>query len=163
MALAAEVAPRGIELLVIKGQYIVFGLTDSPLIRPMCDADALVVTGSIARMVRVLRESERFAVVGDNVSTKVVADLSTRTPLDLHRWPLPPRFGRMRAAELKSRAHRAPRAFGPHLLVPDPTDAAAIAIANFVKDSVGATGPKRLELDLTSRVQHASFGAAALG
>ncbi len=41
--------------------------------------------------------------------------------------------------------------------MPDPIDAAAIAIANYVKDSVGATGPRRLGLDLASLSEHAGL------
>ncbi len=110
IALAAEVAPIGVELLVLKGLYIAFAVADSPLLRPMDDADALVVSGSFAQAVAAVRDSKRFELVGENISTKIVVDRHNGMAIDLHRWPLPPRFGRMRAAALRSRARRAPRA-----------------------------------------------------
>ncbi len=113
IALAAEIAPIGVQLLVLKGMYISFGLANGHLLRPMCDADALVVSGSLGRAVRTLCNGKRFAVVVDNISTQMMIDRSNGAFIDLHRWPLPPRFGCMSAAALRLNARPASAAFGP--------------------------------------------------
>lgn len=148
IALAAELAPHGVEMLVMKGLFIAFATADAPWLRPMADADALVVGGSLGRAADVVRSSARFRLVFDNTSTKVFQDRQNKVLLDLHRWPLPPRFGRLSTKSLRARAHQSPEIFGPHLLVPEATDAAVIAVANYVKDCFGSTGPQRLADDL---------------
>jgi hypothetical protein len=56
--------------------------------------------------------------------------------VDLHRLPLPLFFGAMRSSEIRRRARRHP-AFDNQVLVPDPDDAACMAVAHFVKDCLG--------------------------
>jgi hypothetical protein len=148
VALAAELTPKGIELLVIKGVYVAFVLADGPWGREMLDADAIVVRGSFSRAVDYVRASPAYQIICDDWSTKTIAHRATRAAIDLHRLPLPPAFGRVSLSALRARARTLPDVFGPHVLVPDPLDAAACAVAHYVKDIIGHRGPGRLVLDL---------------
>ncbi len=49
MAMARELAPVGVELLIIKGVYLNFIAAPTPGYRSVADADAVVVRGSFAR------------------------------------------------------------------------------------------------------------------
>jgi hypothetical protein len=162
LALAAELAPLGIELLAIKGVYVAFVLADEPWARGMLDADAIVVRGSFARAIDRVRASPAFEIVCDDWSTKTIAHRPSAGIIDLHRLALPPGFGRVSLLALRARARKLPDVFGPHLLVPDAIDAAAFAIANYVKDIVGRKGHGRLALDLDHLVTRAGLAPAPL-
>jgi len=146
--LAAEVAPLGVELLVVKGIYLAFAVARSPSFRPVVDADLVVVRGSFARAVAHVRRTVGWTVDESNWSTHAIVDRATFAVIDLHRRPLPPHFGRMRKAALRRRSRPLEDRFGPHLRVPDPLDAAALAVAHFTKDNLGVIGHGKLAADL---------------
>jgi len=146
--LAADLAPLGVELLVVKGVYLAFAVAESPSFRPVVDADLIVVRGSFARAVAHIRRTVGWTIDESNWSAHAVVDRNTGAAIDLHRRPLPPRFGRVRKGALRRRSRRIEDRFGPHLRVPDPLDAAALAIAHFTKDNLGVIGHGKLATDL---------------
>ncbi len=162
MAMAQELAPVGVELLIIKGVYLNFIAAPTPGYRSVADADAVVVRGSFARATEALRHSKEWVCSSDDWSTKTYAWRRGEAHVDVHRLPLPLRFGRMRTEVLRRNAARRPEVFGPHLLVPDPLDAAAISIGNYVKDSLGAVGHGLLATDLRVLIDRGAIRPDAL-
>ncbi len=147
--MAARLAPMGIELLVVKGIYFAFALGADPARRSMLDADAIVVKGSFDAAVDRLRSAGDLQPVGDDWSTKGFQRTGAYGFIDLHRLPLPLCFGRVERAKLRARARRMPEELGPHLLVPDPYDAASVSIANYVKDCLAVSAGAKLADDLS--------------
>jgi hypothetical protein len=155
-------APVGVELLVIKGVYLAHAVAPTPLGRTMIDADAIVVSGSFDRAVEVIQRGG-WKTVCDDWSTKGFAHSSTGAFIDLHRLPLPPLFGAVRRESLRARSRISEAVFGPHVRIPDPLDAACIAIANHVKDCAGAKAHGRLASDLRLLAERASMTPTSLG
>lgn len=144
---AVALAPEGIELMAVKGTYLVYALGVDATARTMLDADAVVVRGSFGLAVRTLSSSGEWTA-HEGWSSKVLARTAPRRGvIDLHRTALPPFFGRMRSSTLRRRGRRHP-AFEGRLLVPEPYDAACLAIAHYVKDCLGAKGHGGLARDL---------------
>lgn len=162
MAMAQELAPAGIELLIIKGVYLNFVAAPAPGYRSVADADAVVVAGSFVRATEVLRRSQHWTCTSDDWSTKTYGWRHGEAHIDLHRLPLPLRFGRVRNAVLRQHATLRPEIFGPHVLVPDALDAATISIGNYVKDSLGAVGHGLLARDLGMQIARGDLDADAL-
>jgi hypothetical protein len=162
LALAAELAPHGIELLVIKGVYVAFVVADEPWMREMLDADAIVVRGSFADAVRVIRASPSFGITCDDWSTKAVVHRASGAMVDVHRLALPPGWGRVALSGLQARARKLPDVLGPHVLAPDPLDAAAFTVAHYVKDIVGRKGHGKAAMELDRLVARAGLAPAPL-
>jgi len=146
-SLAAELAPEGITLLAFKGLHLALGVAKEPWqSRPFADADTIVVAGSFRRAVRKLASTGRFRVRRDDWSCCMVVD-ERDVPIDLHRRALPAFFGAVSNEALLRRASPAPAPL-TGVLFPDLVDAAALAIAHFVKDKNGRFGHGLLATDL---------------
>lgn len=159
--LADGLAETGVRLMVFKGVHLAFAVADRPDFRPLSDADAIVVQGSHGAAVRWARASGRYRVRHDDWSVTMLLDARDRA-VDLHRRPLPAFFGRLDAAALLRRATVRPELFGAHVHVPDAVDAAALSLAHFVKDKVGAYGPVRVEADLEVLARNAGVEPVGL-
>jgi hypothetical protein len=145
--IAAQLAPAGIELLLIKGFWLASAISKAPLGRRMLDVDVVVVRGSFEAAVVRLTASG-WMIECNNWSTKGLRNEETGIYIDLHRFALPLSFGKLNGPELFQRSLHMPDKLGPHLRVPDPYDGAVISIGNFVKDSVGVIGHGHLATDL---------------
>lgn len=148
IALAAELAPVGVRLLVFKGIHLAFGIAREPERRLCLDADALIVEGTLERAGARIRALSRWKLHDENRSAHGVTLIETGAYIDLHRRALPPRWGRLDVGALRARASIMPDVFGPHVLAPDPLDAAVLAVANYTKDMLGSVGHGRLAEDL---------------
>lgn len=145
--MARDLEPFGIELLAIKGIYMVYELDVDAIRRPLQDADAIVARGSFDQAISVLTACGRWTP-GSGWSSKAVSrKRGLGGTVDLHRTPLPLFFGAMRSAALHSRARRS-EAFERRVFVPDAEDAACIALAHFVKDAVSVSRVVRTIDDL---------------
>ncbi len=160
-ALAEGLASVGVTVAVVKGVHLAFAVEDAPWRRALSDADAVVVQGSHRAALRWARQSGAWRVRRDDWSTAMLVNERGHS-VDLHRRPLPAFFGRLDAEALARRARPMPEVFGPHVLVPDPLDAAALAIAHFVKDKCGAFAPVRVDADLDALSRRAQLGPSAL-
>jgi Uncharacterised nucleotidyltransferase len=144
---AAALERTGVELMVVKGAYLVHVLGIDPAARPMLDVDAIVVRGSFDEATHSLTASGDW-VAYEGWSSKTLAQTGDRRGvLDLHRTALPLFFGRIRLSALRRRGNRH-HAFDGRVLVPDPCDAACLAVAHYVKDCLGAKGHGGLARDL---------------
>jgi hypothetical protein len=146
-ALAEVLHSEGIRLLAIKGVHIAFAVSRTPSYRAMSDADVVVLDGDYRRAMRVLRGARRFRVRRDDWSASSVIDEHGRT-VDVHRTALPAFFGAVRLDRLTARAIPRSDLFGPSVLIPEPADAAAIAVGHFVKDKLRASSHENLARDL---------------
>jgi hypothetical protein len=144
--LAEAASSLDVTLVAIKGVHLAWCVSKDPAYRPMADADVVVARGSFDKLVRHVLGAPGFDMVFNNWSTN---GLSTARGglVDVHRMLLPPLWGRFRRASLLTRAVAAP-ALHPRVLVPDLLDAAALAVAHFVKDGFGAIEPTSAALDL---------------
>jgi hypothetical protein len=162
VALAADLAVVGVEILVFKGIHLAFAVADAPERRLCLDADVLIVKGSLERAGARIRALPRWSLDDRNVSAHGVTSTETGAYVDLHQRALPPRFGRFDLDALRSRASILPDVFGPHVWVPDALDAAVLAVANYGKDMLGAVGHGRLGEDLALLEERAGITPAAL-
>lgn len=143
MNVARVLAPAGFELIAFKGIHIATELAALPWQRPISDADAVLMGGPLRRASSALRS------LGCSIEeswSSIILTFPTDARVDLHQRFLPPGLGRIRAASVRRRAQPS-RALGG-ALVPDPADAAVLAIANFVKDMLGRSRPHDLARDL---------------
>jgi hypothetical protein len=160
--LAADLAAVDVEALVFKGIHLAFAVAPNPDFRLCLDADVLVLGGAFERAAARLRALERWTLHDANWSTYGATLVETGAYVDLHRMPLPPSFGRFDVAGLRARARLRPELFGPALWVPDALDAAALAIAHYVKDMLGAVGHGKITVDLELLDANAGLDPRAL-
>jgi hypothetical protein len=159
--LAADLSVVDVQVLVFKGIHLAFAVAPRPDFRLCLDADVLVF-GDFERAAARLRALAGWQVADANWSTYGATWEATGAYVDLHRLVLPPRFGRFDVAAVRARARARPDVFGPRVLVPDPLDAAVLAIANHVKDQFGATSHGKIAGDLALLERYAGVGPEAL-
>jgi hypothetical protein len=158
---AQALRSEGVELIAVKGIYLVFVLGVDPTERPMMDADAIVARGSFHGAVRTLVASGEWRAY-EGWSSKVLERTDGRGGVvDLHRMALPLFFGALRSEALRRRGHR-PAAFDGQVLAPEATDAACLAVAHFVKDLVGQVGHGGLARDLDALAERGRVAPAEL-
>lgn len=160
--LGEDLAAVDIEFMVFKGIHLAFAIAPSPDFRLCLDADVLLAPNDFERAAARLRALSTWSVDDGNWSTYGALHVPTGAYVDLHRIPLPPRFGRFDVAAARARARTLERAFGPHVLVPDPLDAAALAVAHHAKDLFGVTGHGKLASDLRLLERHGGVTPRAL-
>ncbi len=156
---ARVAAQAGGQLVVIKGVHLAFCVAEFPGYRPMADGDALLVRGDFGSVRAAL--ARRWRVRQDDWSS-ISVTLDAERAVDVHRRPLPAYFGRLDAGAVLRRAVARHDVFGANVLVPDPTDAAVIAIAHYAKDKVGAFGHGMLATDLALLRDRAGVTPAVL-
>jgi hypothetical protein len=156
VVLGEDLAAVDVEILVFKGIHLAFAVANEPERRLCLDADVLVTGGGFERAAARIRALSRWELHDANFSTYGATLRETGAYVDIHRWPLPPRWGRFDVAAARARAVRRPDVFGPHVLVPDPLDAAKLAVANFTKDLLGYLSHGQLADDLRLLETHAS-------
>jgi len=147
---ASVLAPAGISILAFKGIHLAHEVAPEPWNRPLGDADAVVLNSSFRGAVALVRARSEMSVLSSGAGSCILNYEGGR--VDLQRRILPDFFGRLDSAVVMDRATRATQ-LGQNVLVPDPADAACIAIAHFVKDLCGRVAAPRLvgDLDLLQR------------
>ena len=168
LEIADDLAPIGVQLLAFKGIHIAYCVAPHASDRPLGDADALVVRGDFGRAIDRLRTKSRaepargWVLREDDWSAVMLQDTVRGAAVDLHRSAYPPFFPALHPSTLRRDARAEPLHFGRHVLVPSDVDAAAIAIANHVKDRVGVFGLAGLANDLAWLADRRGVTAAAL-
>lgn len=155
--LGADLAAVGLSVLVFKGIHLAYAVAPSPDFRLCLDADVIVLggPGSFERSSARIRALEHWKLHDENWSTHGATLVATGAYIDLHRMPLPPRFGRFDVGAAAARSMIRPDVFGPYVRVPDALDAAVLAVAHYVKDLLGAIGHGKIAADLELLVAHA--------
>jgi hypothetical protein len=158
----ALLGPAGIEIVVMKGAYLAWAVAESRAsFRTFADADAVVTRGTLERAAEILCAAPGWTLIGNDRSSKNIRHEGAGMSLDLQRAPLQPVFGGLTTAQFAARSRPA-GPFGPHVRLPDPLDAAAIAIANQVMDCLIPGHTARLGLDLALLRARAGVEPAAL-
>lgn len=162
--LGADLAAVGLSVLVFKGIHLAYAVAPSPDFRLCLDADVLVLggPGAFERSSARIRALAHWKLHDENWSTHGATLVATGAYVDLHRMPLPPRFGRFDLGAAAARSMIRPDVFGPYVRVPDALDAAVLAIANYVKDLLGAIGHGKIAADLELLAEHAGIEPRSL-